>query len=162
LNGFARQLNLYARVTAAVLYCSLMAADLSLAETLDSLDALRWERRVLLVFAAEDASADVIETLRAERGGLDDRDVTWLVLEGDIVVETNHGAPIAPSLADSLRQALSPIGRPLDVLLIGKDGGLKQRVPALEPEALFELIDGMPMRRREVESRRADAGEGRR
>lgn len=37
------------------------------------------------------------------------------------------------------------------VLLIGKDGGLKLKKPFfVEPEDIFKLIDGMPMRRAEM------------
>lgn len=37
------------------------------------------------------------------------------------------------------------------VLLIGKDGGLKARYPyTVEPSKLFELVDGMPMRKAEM------------
>ncbi len=37
------------------------------------------------------------------------------------------------------------------VLLIGKDGGLKARHPLLvQPQTLFVLVDGMPMRKAEM------------
>jgi hypothetical protein len=37
-------------------------------------------------------------------------------------------------------------------LLIGKDGGIKARADDLDLAALFERIDAMPMRRREMET----------
>ena len=38
-------------------------------------------------------------------------------------------------------------------LLIGKDGGIKSKEPyPIQPETIFTLIDGMPMRRAEMES----------
>jgi len=38
-------------------------------------------------------------------------------------------------------------------LLIGKDGGIKSKEPyPIQPEAVFNLIDGMPMRKAEMKS----------
>ncbi len=37
--------------------------------------------------------------------------------------------------------------------LIGKDGGIKSKEPyPIQPEAIFNLIDGMPMRKAEMKS----------
>ena len=39
-------------------------------------------------------------------------------------------------------------------ILVGKDGGEKHRsVEPISPQTLFDLIDAMPMRQREIRSR---------
>lgn len=55
----------------------------------------------------------------------------------------------------ALRKKLGVAPRGFVVVLVGKDGGVKQtwREP-VEPARLFALIDTMPMRRDEVEGRR--------
>ena len=57
---------------------------------------------------------------------------------------TIKGAKSAP-----LRQGFQPGG--FRIVLVGKDGGIKlEQEEVLDPETLFSLIDGMPMRRNEM------------
>lgn len=152
---------LYARVTVVVVCLLSMFAELSHAQALASLDALRWERRVLLVFVdgETDVQEDVLDALEASADGLAERDVTWFVFADDAPVATTHGGPVAPRLAADLRREFAPIDRPLDVLLIGKDGGLKQRASRLNVASLFTSIDRMPMRRREMQAGDGEAAD---
>lgn len=149
-----RRPRLYAQVTVLVLCLCVMFADLSHAQALASLDALRGERRVLLVFVDGETGRreDVLDTLEASADGLAERDVTWFVFADDALVATTHEAPVAPRFAADLRREFAPVDRPLDVLLIGKDGGLKRRASRLDVVSLFTSIDRMPMRRREMQA----------
>ncbi|MGR3453563.1 DUF4174 domain-containing protein [Pseudooceanicola sp.] len=108
------------------------------AETGD-LDAYRWEKRPVLVFAPSPEDPTFrrqIDLLERARPGLRDR---------DIVVLTDA----APGALGRLRTGLALEG--FAVLLVGKDGGVKLRDDApVAPERLFALIDRMPMRQREM------------
>ena len=54
-----------------------------------------------------------------------------------------------PKAGGTLREALSIRG--FEILLVGKDGGVKLRSPApVSTRDLFALIDAMPMRQREM------------
>lgn len=116
------------------------------------LDELRWKARVLLVFSANPgdtraaAFADALTVAACE------------VAQRDIVLghigATGEGRMEKKAISDAdaaeLRDRLGIEPSEFQVLLIGKDGGVKARykeVPDLGD--LFSLIDGMPMRRRE-------------
>ena len=59
--------------------------------------------------------------------------------------------------AEDARKRFGIGGETFAVVLVGKDGGEKFRsTEPVEPEDLFDRIDAMPMRRREV--REKDAG----
>ena len=106
--------------------------------TADRLEHYRTHNRVLLVFApsAEDKNyLDQKSLLEDAEGGM---------LERDLVVS------LITDLSDPLRADYS-VSDEFTVILIGKDGTEKERFSEpVEPASLFNLIDQMPMRRREM------------
>jgi hypothetical protein len=103
----------------------------------DGLIALRWEARPILVFAAEEDPrlAEQIALLEAAEAEL-------LARDNVVIIDTEPGSP--------LRARFLPAD--FTVILIGKDGGEKlRRHRVVVPDELNELIDTMPMRRREME-----------
>ena len=143
------------------LYSALLAAALIVAfssksaagvpfETLSlsqqTLDQYRWNNRPVLVFAASERDPSHIkqlEILRANRSGLAER---------DIVVLSDVDARASRELRDTLQID------DFEVVLIGKDGGVKLRSKTpVSLESLFARIDAMPMRLQEMRSKpRAD------
>ncbi|MGR3370307.1 MAG: DUF4174 domain-containing protein [Sagittula sp.] len=122
---------------------SAAAADnalfLRLSPDREDLEAYRWSVRPVLVFAPDSDDAQYTEQialLRAAEAGLAER---------DIVVLTDT----APDEKGRLRAALAVDG--FEVLLVGKDGGVKLRQETpLSVDDLFATIDAMPMRQREM------------
>jgi hypothetical protein len=119
------------------------------------LDALRWEKRVIVMLADggdDPALAEQEARLRAAAADLAERDVVLVAARGrTVTVDGDSGQ--APT-ADELRVAYADSASGFQVVLVGKDGGVKLR--AGEPVAasdLFALIDTMPMRRREMKER---------
>ena len=116
-----------------------LAAQGARAEPEPDLAALRWQARPLLVFAQEPADPRYVAQMAqlSEAGAaLRARD---MVLFGDA----------APERQGALRARFAPEGFLL--VLIGKDGGVKLATEEVTPpEALFALVDAMPMRRREM------------
>ncbi len=109
-----------------------------------TLKAARWRQRVLLVCAPTAADAQLRRQralLTAARSGLTERDLLVREL-------------LLPDLSAADRQYLQRLGAgsaAFQVLLIGKDGGVKRRDTApVKPETLFGTIDQMPMRRQEM------------
>jgi hypothetical protein len=112
-----------------------------------------WQRRPLLLFAPADSDPRLVETMRlieASRCDFVDRDMVLgrIVTEGTStlgghVLDTNQA-----------RRLLSEFGIGADsfgVVLIGKDGSEKLRVAGVpDLEAIYAVIDGMPMRARET------------
>jgi hypothetical protein len=79
-----------------------------------------------------------------------DRDlVVFEVLERDSA--RMNMAPIDRQTADSFRKRFSVPPNTFCLILVGKDGGIKlKRHDQASLEAVFELIDSMPMRQREM------------
>lgn len=112
-----------------------------------------WERRPLLVFSPAGNDPRLTVTLRGidgNRCAFADRDMVLgvLVAEG---TSTLDGRPVSTDESDRLRQRHAVDPGAFTVVLIGKDGGEKWRtdeVPDLK--VVFSVIDGMPMRSREM------------
>jgi hypothetical protein len=117
------------------------------------LDGYRWEKRPLLLFAPAPGApvyGRVPAVLRAGSDGIADRDMLILELFESGLVRAD-GTPTTAVDADALRRRFAVLKGDLTVLLLGKDGGLKLRQTGrLDLEAVFALIDTMPMRQREM------------
>ena len=124
-------------------------------ERLD-LDEYEWENRLLLVFASQggtDKLDDFRSALKKELAGVVDRDLLMIpVLNSD----GNSGDDKKWSNASKLRQNYGAQDKNFLVVLVGKDGTEKRRwaeVPQIEQ--IFEIIDAMPMRLREMRENQA-------
>lgn len=116
-----------------------------------TLQASRWQQRVLLVGAPNTNQADFQQQkklLTRAAPGLAERDFT--------VIEVPY-AQLAPADRQYWTQELK---QPLDrfvVVLIGKDGGIKRTATQpLAPASLFGTVDKMSMRREEMRSQKKD------
>lgn len=112
-------------------------------------DALRWERRVLLVFAGGSRDPDLAVQRAAvedERAAFRDRDLMIVEVVGDSVSGVRDYAPRLRSRYGVGQSAFA-------AFLLGKDGDakLRSRTP-IAAETLFATIDAMPMRIREAAS----------
>ena len=113
---------------------------------LNDLHALRWKNRILLVQADETMADAVKQAYLEHAAGIAARDIVWFILvEG--MIETNYPGPIDEGFADWVaRTHFQDPSEPLNVVLIGKDGGVKSRSGDFSPGPFFALIDSMPMR----------------
>ncbi len=132
-------------VLAAILLACL-APGLCAAE---GLKPFAWKNRVLLIFA--DRNGAQVEQQRRlveeEQAALAERDMVVLLISGE-TVEPLYGAARGLSAA-ALRRAAGVRTQQsgFEAVLIGKDGGVKLREQSpVSADALFELIDTMPMR----------------
>lgn len=109
-----------------------------------SLEMFLWVARPLVIFAdtpADPRMQQQLDMLRAEIDRLAERDVV-------VIVDAD------PQAQSPIRAKLRPRG--FQLVLIGKDGGVKLRKPF--PYSVRELtrtIDKMPMRQQEIRDRRA-------
>lgn len=118
---------------------ALAAADLGRGSTgpqpmlPETLDTLRWQARPVVVLGAGTPRQAQLDALTARPEALAERDIVLLV----------DGPGAAPLRART--------GAGFAVVLIGKDGGIKQvwRDP-VAPDDIFAVIDAMPMRQREA------------
>jgi hypothetical protein len=121
------------------------------------LDALRWKNRVLVLFSPSESDPSFQlqkRGLASSAQGVLDRDL--MVLE---IIEQGQSRAgnqlLSEKSVQAIRKRFGVQAGPFQVLLIGKDGGVKLR--STEPVSmkdLFGLIDSMPMRQQEMESRK--------
>ena len=116
----------------------------SLAQTLR---ASRWKQRLLLIGAPTASHADFQrqkELLSTEPAALAERD--FRIVE----VAYDH---LSPADRQYWQQQLGQSLTAFSVVLIGKDGGIKQTsAQPLSPVTLFSTVDKMPMRQEELRS----------
>ena len=125
-------------------------------DTID-VDEHRWKHRIVLVFAESDERPEFRDFMGAwsrEQEDVKDRD---LVIFRALIKGTSRGPSglLTPAQADSLRHRFATAGEPFEVVLIGKDGGVKLRSRSASVAQIFGLIDTMPMRRAEMREREA-------
>jgi hypothetical protein len=128
---------------------TLMPARAVAAELSDYL----WQSRPLLLFAPTDSDPRLVETMRrieASRCDFVDRDMVLgrIVTEG---TSTLGGEVVSTDQARRLSSAFGIGANSFSAVLIGKDGGEKLRVNDVpDLQAVYAVIDGMPMRGREM------------
>ena len=120
------------------------------------LESYKWKNRILL-FVAQDTNDDALNinltAFTNEQKKLTDRDLVLFLMSPKKVYDQDRSKLNLNAKLIYKRLKLAPDFE--GVLLIGKDGGIKltQAFP-LTPEAVFDKIDGMPMRQSEMRSRK--------
>lgn len=118
---------------------------------LTDLSPFQWEHRLFVVFSQSADITEIEAQLTAEVALVDDRDILWFIVVEDEVT-TNFAGPLSPTLSDNLRERYArDEGEALEVVLVGKDGGVKNRLTTLDTAGLYFQIDQMPMRQREMQ-----------
>jgi hypothetical protein len=113
---------------------------------LNALEQLQWQNRVILVFSDRvDHYQQVFDDAKSQ---VKDREIVWFIIDGKQVI-TNYSGKLSDRFGPLLHQQFKTASE--EVILIGKDGGLKQRGKALLINQLFDEIDTMPMRIREMQ-----------
>jgi hypothetical protein len=119
------------------------------------LNVYRWKNRLLVLFSPsqEDSSYQSLKKeMQAQRNGLRDREL--LVFEILEKGESRFGNTVLKKEAiDFLRQKFSAGQGSFLVILLGKDGEEKMRRQEVSLAEIFAVIDGMPMRQREMKER---------
>ena len=116
-----------------------------------------WQNRLLLVFAPGEntlAYQQQMQNFETAQVGFTERDLLLI----ELIADGNNrldGVSIDPSDAESVRSRYGIPAETFAVMLIGKDGTLKRHdsEPVLA-EIIFDEIDAMPMRQREMHQSR--------
>lgn len=148
----------------SLLPVSLMAQ--SAPDTVDfRLEAHRWEHRLLFVFAPTEAADQLRaqnDALAEQDAGFRDRDLLLITLTGAADGTVREGPEGDAQLLTNaaVTRLYDRFNVPSDafrVVLVGKDGTEKRRdAEPVTGRSLFDTIDAMPMRQREM--REEDTG----
>jgi hypothetical protein len=115
----------------------------------------QWENRVLLIFSEDKNSQEFknqIEILKKEKQGIKERKLIIYQFSKNQFT-TNFNSVWRPSNL-SIKKYVNR-NEDFKIILIGLDGGKKlAQNTILTTEKLFSIIDGMPMRKREVKNNR--------
>ncbi|KXG87979.1 DUF4174 domain-containing protein [Agrobacterium bohemicum] len=133
-----------------VLILSLVVALTSISQgfAMESLSHYEWKNRVVLVFGkATDRKVErQIDALKAKQAELADRALIVIRITGN-EARAVYGTEIALN-ADKLRTDAKIDDNDFQVILVGKDGGVKFRSKDIVSDVeIFDLIDRMPMRK---------------
>jgi hypothetical protein len=116
----------------------------------------QWKQRILLLIAPDlkmTALTSQAESIRLNKSGFEERDVLIFMVSPEEVAGLDRTLSRLDALA-----VYRDTGTKLTysgVVLIGKDGGVKFRNGhGVAPQKIFDLIDGMPMRRAEIRKNR--------
>nr|WP_175586454.1 DUF4174 domain-containing protein [Nostoc sp. UIC 10630] len=122
-----------------------------------NLSSQKWQNRVLLVFAPtlhNHSYQQQMQLFNQHQNGFTDRD---LVLVQVLATDKSYanGQPIDESSAVKLRNCFGVDKENFQVILVGKDGGVKRSdTTPVKAAAIFEQIDAMPMRQQEMQERK--------
>ncbi len=119
------------------------------ATAMENIQELHWKNRVILI-QTEDVD-DYISLLQEADSQIRDRHILWFILTSKEVLSNYPGSIGLTFLKQTKSKYFSAENR--EVVLIGKDGGVKRRASSLQLQELFDLIDTMPMRRQEMSNK---------
>ena len=128
----------------------------------------RWEHRLLFVFAPsedDDRFRKQMEALRGQVEGLRERHMRLITVFTDRgrirAVPDEPGTPLDTASIERLRRRYEVPNDRFAVILVGKDSTEKRRDLSPVPVApIFDTIDAMPMRQREMRGDQGGRGEG--
>lgn len=116
-----------------------------------NLETYQWKNRIILLKDA-DVKSDWLQAqlkrLQSNSKALLEREVVIFLLADKAVYDEDHNKRSLRADAIITKYDLSSFQ---GLILIGKDGGIKLKEEFIvNPSEIFELIDGMPMRRTEM------------
>ena len=114
-------------------------------EVLEDLATLQWKNRLIVINEVNN-TVQVAALFEENAVETKDRDIIWFNIQSG-QLSSNYSGQLSKDLLKSIDQQMSLVAG--EVILIGKDGGIKSRQKNLELETLFSEIDSMPMRQQE-------------
>jgi len=120
------------------------------------LTQFQWKNRLLFIFAVDDSHPlfkELQSQIAVQKAEVDDRDliVFEVPAKGTARMDT---IALERKEADSIRHQFAISEDTFSLILVGKDGGIKLKSSdQVGLTEVFELIDSMPMRQREMQKK---------
>ncbi len=116
-------------------------------QMLKNLNSLQWKNRVVILNEVKDHDR-ILQVLESQKKEISERDILWFILLGNYSI-SNYSGTLSESFVHDLRQRFEFKNN--QVILIGKDGGLKSIYDGVDLPKVFSEIDSMPMRQQEMQ-----------
>ncbi len=121
-------------------------------QPLINLDSFEWSNRLILINSKSSSTETMQIKLQENTIEIDDRHIIWFILSGG-EVSSNYPGKISDEFYQSIQDEwFYRQNSPIEVVLIGKDGGEKSRDQKLNLNSIFGQIDLMPMRQYEMKN----------
>ncbi|AFL85703.1 hypothetical protein Belba_3191 [Belliella baltica DSM 15883] len=131
-----------------ILFISLLLNFMSIQDTVERLDHLKWKNRLVLYFPQNKKSRfDFSDSLKAE---IQERKVAYFIFQGKDIV-SNLPIRFSDSYQESILKRYKMGSKTDCLVLIGLDGGVKlKKELGLDWKLILKAIDSMPMRASEI------------
>ena len=117
------------------------------------LNTYQWKNRLLLVFAPSENSPAYqrqMQLFQGQQAGFKERDLLLVELLTESTSRA-YGQTLDDADVTRVRSRFNVAPQDFRVILVGKDGTAKRRESnPIQPEVIFNEIDAMPMRQREM------------
>jgi hypothetical protein len=117
------------------------------------LNTYQWKNRLLIVFAPSENSPAYqrqMQLFQGQQAGFKERDLLLVELLTESTSRV-YGQAIDDTDVARARSRFNVAPQDFQVILVGKDGTAKRRESnPIQPEVIFNEIDAMPMRQREM------------
>jgi len=117
-------------------------------QTMTGLESLEWKNRIILIRENVDCK-NTIAHLKQAKAEIDERHIFWFILCKQDQLISNFDGEVSSALLSTINKKYFSKSKN-NVVLIGKDGGVKYRSPELRLNEINTLIDSMPMRQAEM------------
>jgi len=124
----------------------LSLCQMTRAEKLSELGSLQWKNRIIILNDMKQ-QVEARNQLEDKQDEITERDILWFILSQDKVL-SNYEGELSSSFGVEVREKYQMQAN--QVILIGKDGGLKSRFDEINLNVIFTDIDAMPMRQQEM------------
>ena len=133
---------------------TLLVAALPVMGSPVSLMDLRWQHRLILVFTASGSPEfeDLVQWVADNKCNLEERETLVFTVERRQAIAMNDDSVQLDDVSvAALTQQRKASEHGLEMLLVGKDGGIKERASSIsELDSFVASIDSMPMRKSEA------------
>jgi hypothetical protein len=120
------------------------------------LNTYQWKNRLLLIFAPSENSSAYqrqMQLFQGQQAGFKERDLLLVELLTESTSRV-YGQALDDTDVARARSHFNVAPQDFQVILVGKDGTAKRRESnPIQPEVIFNEIDAMPMRQREMRER---------
>ena len=142
-------------LTLSILFSAALFSLLSANEP-NMIEDYRWSHRLVFIFTEAEKQPALVEKLTSEKRAINERDIRWFCWSPDRL-ETNEASLEDPeSLLSGILNYRKKPDAATEVILVGKDGGVKWRTEKLALPEIFARIDRMPMRQAEMRAAQSE------